>query len=134
MLLLQVPQNQSNWRKIMEDTLWNFPNCNGAMDGKLVNIKCPGNSIDYFYYKINAEICSVGTNGRANDASVFNKSTSNEALSLNLLNVPQEGVLWPMTPFFCVPIFRNHIVGTIGEFGDKQKMYSFVTTCTVPWQ
>jgi hypothetical protein len=34
----------------------------------------------------------VGTNGTANDASVFSKSTLNEALQQNLLNIPTEGV------------------------------------------
>ncbi|KAJ8950357.1 hypothetical protein NQ314_007892 [Rhamnusium bicolor] len=34
----------------------------------------------------------VGTNGRANDAIVFAKSTFNEALQQNLLNIPAEGV------------------------------------------
>lgn len=53
-LLLQVPEVRNEWIKIMEDyyKLWNFLNYCGAMDGKLVNIRCPGNSSsDYFDYK-----------------------------------------------------------------------------------
>jgi hypothetical protein len=34
----------------------------------------------------------VGTNGRVNDALVFSKSTCNEALQTNTLNLPTEGV------------------------------------------
>lgn len=125
----------------MEDyySLWNFPNCCGAMDGKLVIIRCPGNSgSDYFDYKKNFSIhlfavvdakynfiyIDVGTNGRANDASVFNKSTFNEALSSNLLNFPKEGVIVADDAF---PL-RTDILkpyNTRGEFGDKEKIFNY---------
>lgn len=88
-------------------TTWNFPNCCGSMDGKHVIIRCPPKSgSDYFNYKKDFSIIlfaivdsnynflyiDVGTNGRANDASVFSKSALNEALQQNRLNIPAEGV------------------------------------------
>jgi hypothetical protein len=77
------------------------------MNGKHVIICCPPKSgPDYFNYKKNFSIIlsavvdsnynflyiDVGTNGRANDATVFSKSALNEALQQNLLNYPAEGV------------------------------------------
>lgn len=141
LLLLQVPGSQHEWNNIMEDyyRLWNFPNCCGAMDGKLVNIRCPGRSgSEYFDYKKNFSIhlfavvdanynfiyIDVGTNGRANDASVFNKSTLNEALLSNLLNFPKEGVIVADDAF---PL-RTDVLkpyNTRGEFGDKQKIFNY---------
>ncbi|GBP69552.1 Putative nuclease HARBI1 [Eumeta japonica] len=124
----------------MEDyyKLWNFPNCCGAMDGKLINIRCPGNSgSDYFDYKrisvfiylhlwmkLQFLFIDVGTNGRANDASVFQKSTLNEALMSNLLNFPEEGVIVADDAF---PL-RTDILkpfNTRGEFGVKQKIFNY---------
>lgn len=140
-LLLQVPEVRDEWIKIMEDyyTLWNFPNCCGAMDGKLVNIRCPGNSgSHYFDYKKNFSIhlfalvdanynfifIDVGTNGRANDASVFQKSILNEALMSNLLNFPEEGVIVADDSF---PL-RTDILkpfNSSGEFSVKQKIFNY---------
>jgi len=96
-------------KKVMQDfyTLWNFPNCCGAMDGKHIFISCPSKSGSEFYnYKkdygviflaiVDANykfICiDVGTNGRVNDALVFSKPTFNEVLQTNTLNLPTEGV------------------------------------------
>ena len=141
LLLLQVPGSQHEWNNIMEDyyRLWNFPNCCGAMDGKLVNIRCPGRSgSEYIDYKKNFSIhlfavvdanynfiyIDVGTNGRANDASVFNKSTLNEALLSNLLNFPKEGVIVADDAFY----LRTDVLkpyNTRGEFGDKQKIFNY---------
>jgi|TergutMp193P3_1026864.scaffolds.fasta_scaffold26680_3 hypothetical protein len=88
-------------------TLWNFPNCCGAIDGKHIVIRCPSKSGSEFYnYKkvysvillaiVDANYkfiyIDVGTNGRVNDALVFSKSTFNEVLQTNTLNLPTEGV------------------------------------------
>ena len=87
-------------------TLWNFPNCCSAMDGKHI-IFCPSKIGSEFYnYKKDYSVIllaivdanykfiyiDVGTNGRVNDALVFSKSTFNEALQTNTLNLPTEGV------------------------------------------
>lgn len=66
----------------------------------------------------------VGTNGRANDASVFQISTLNEALMSNLLNFPEEGVVVADDAF---PL-RTDILkpfNSRGEFGVKQKIFNY---------
>jgi hypothetical protein len=88
-------------------TLWNFPNCRGAMDGKHIVIRCPSESGSELYnYKKNYSVfllaivdtnykfiyIDVGTNGRVNDALALSKSTFNGALQTNALNLPTEGV------------------------------------------
>jgi len=77
------------------------------MDGKHIVIRCPSKSDSEFYnYKKDYSVIllaivdanykfiytDVGTNGRVNDALVFSKSTFNEALQRNTLNLPTEGV------------------------------------------
>ncbi|KAJ8926472.1 hypothetical protein NQ314_021158, partial [Rhamnusium bicolor] len=88
---IKVPTTAEEWKVIMENynSLWNFPNCCGAMDGKHVVIRCPANTgSEYYNYKHTFSIIlfaivdanynflylDVGTNGRANDASVFSKT------------------------------------------------------------
>ena len=88
-------------------TLWNFPNCCSAMDGNHIVIRCPSKSGSEFYNykKVYSVILlaivdanykfiyfDVGTNGRVNDALVFSKSTFNEVLQTNTLNLPSEVV------------------------------------------
>jgi len=88
-------------------TLWNFPNCCGAMNGKHIVIRCTSKSGSEFYnYEkdysvILLEIIDAnykfiyiddGTNGRVNEALVFSKSTFYEVLQTNTLNLPKEGV------------------------------------------
>jgi hypothetical protein len=81
--------------------------CCGAMDGKHIAIRCPSKSGSEFYnYKKDYSVIllaivdanykfiynGVGTNGRVNVALVFSKSTFNEVLKTNTLNLPTEGV------------------------------------------
>jgi hypothetical protein len=77
------------------------------MDGKHIVIRCPSKSGSELYnYKRDYSVIllatvdgnyrfiytNAGTNGRVNDALVFSKSTFNEALQTNTLNLPTEGV------------------------------------------
>lgn len=104
-----MPNTIESWEKVMHDyeTLWNFPNVCGAIDGKHVKIKCPPNTgSEYFNYKkdfstilfavvdadYNFLYIDVGINGRVNDAAVFAKSTLNDALRNNSLNIPEQGI------------------------------------------
>jgi hypothetical protein len=81
-------------------TLWNFPNCCSAIDGKHIVICCPSKSGSEFYnyekdyivillalvdanYKFIYN--DVGTNGRVSDALDFSKSAFNEALQIPLI-------------------------------------------------
>lgn len=75
-------------------TEWNFPNCLGAIDGKLVHVQRPINcGAQYFNYKRSFSVnmmavvdahyqflyVCVGAQGSANDASVFNASSFGKA-------------------------------------------------------
>jgi hypothetical protein len=46
---MPVPTEQK-WREVSQryHELWNLPNCEGAIDGKYVRVKCPPNSGSYF--------------------------------------------------------------------------------------
>lgn len=104
-----MPTTAAEWRKIQSnfEKKWNFPNCVGALDGKHIQIRKPPHSGSQFYtYKhsysiilfasVDANYCfryiDVGTNGRANDASIFSNSSLNKALQKNILNLPNNAV------------------------------------------
>jgi len=114
----QVPSTENEWKKIQNDfnIRWNFPLCCGAIDekkraesysshGKHVLIRNPPHGVsNYFNYKgtysvvllavVDANYCfiyiDVGANGRRNNASIFNNSSFNEAISTNQLNLPKK--------------------------------------------
>lgn len=50
-LYLRCPNEESEWLQIANDfnSLWNFPNCLGAIDGKHIRIKAPPKSGSAFY-------------------------------------------------------------------------------------
>lgn len=109
------------------------------MDGKHVVIRCPQNTgSEYYNYKhtfsmvlftivdadYNFLYVDVGTNGRVNDASVFSKSSINEALEKNLLNIPPEGVFvaddaFPLRTNILKPYARNTFLT------DRQKIFNY---------
>lgn len=79
-LLLQVPQNEEEWKPIQKEYYfrWNFPNCNGTLDGNhTVTCNAPHSGSEYFNNKgkysfilfacVDANCCfryfDVGTNG-----------------------------------------------------------------------
>lgn len=110
LLLQQVPQSQEEWKAVANDfyTLWNFPNCIGALDGKRVLIQSPSNSGSWYYdYKQQYSIVllalvdaharflyvDVGANGRQSDAGVYANSNLCNALMQNSLNIPTRDCL-----------------------------------------
>jgi DDE superfamily endonuclease len=85
--------------------LWQFPNCIGAVDGKLVRIqrpiRCGGSFYNYkktFSINLMAVVdahyrflyVNIGAQGSVNDAAIYNASSFSEALadSNNPLNIP----------------------------------------------
>lgn len=93
------------WQKIAHDfqTKWNLPHACGALDGKHVRIKKPKDSGSLFYnYKgffsiillaiVDADYkfiwVSVGANGSASDAQLFNNSELKHMLEENNLGLP----------------------------------------------
>ena len=107
------PTTPEEWKKIADrfQERWNFPNCLGAIDGKLVNIKTPVNSgSQFFNYKhsffnykhsfsvvmmvlVDADYkfiyCDVGCNGRISDGGVFGGCSLDEAMQNKTANIPK---------------------------------------------
>lgn len=94
------------WETIAGDfhTMWGFPQCIGALDGKHVNIQAPANSGSlYFDYKKTYSIVllylfdahgnfitvDVGSYGEASDGGIFTKSVLGKSLEQDKLGVPK---------------------------------------------
>jgi hypothetical protein len=136
-----VPSTTNDWKIIMNDfnTLWNFPNCCEAIDGKHIIIKCPEkNGSEFFNYKKSFSInllavvdanykfiyINVDTNGRTNNALVFSKSSFNFALENNALNIPIDGVFvaddaFPLRYYFLKPYSQR------GPLTKEEKVFNY---------
>nr|CAI5841117.1 unnamed protein product [Callosobruchus analis] len=115
--------------------------CCGALDGKHIVIRnAPHSGSEYFNYKgtyslilfacVDANYCfryfDIGTNGRANDAAVFAKSSLNAALEnvRNTLNFPKDGVFvaddaFPLITYILKPFGRST------HLSRKQKVFNY---------
>uniref|UniRef100_A0A0P4WL05 DDE Tnp4 domain-containing protein n=2 Tax=Scylla TaxID=6760 RepID=A0A0P4WL05_SCYOL len=98
------------WKSIASDfsTLWNFPNCLGALDGKHFTIQAPPNSGSlYFNYKktfsvvllalvdahYNFITIDVGAYGKSSDGGIFANSGLGKTLQQGTLSVPGNATL-----------------------------------------
>jgi len=103
--MLPAVTTPKQWKHIAGDflTKWNFPHVCGALDGKHIRIRCPKNSGSLYYnYKgyfsvilialVDANYkfiwVSVGANGSASDAQVFNHSELRTMLEEDNLGLP----------------------------------------------
>jgi hypothetical protein len=83
-------------------SLWQFPNCIGAIDGKYTEIQAPNNSGSLFFnYKktfsvvllavVDANykftIIELGGYGKSNDGGLFTRSILGKSLEANKLNI-----------------------------------------------
>ena len=108
-IYLAVP-NKTGWKQISRDfnTVWNLPNCVGAIDGKHISITCPSNSGSLFYnYKgtysiVLMGICDanytftgidIGANGSQSEGGVLWHSDFGQKLFENQLDLPEEQCL-----------------------------------------
>ncbi|KAI8423974.1 hypothetical protein MSG28_002640 [Choristoneura fumiferana] len=102
---IKVPTTLEEWLKIAEgyETIWQFPHCIGALDGKHVIIKAPAHSgSTYFNYKGSHSIVLMivvdanyriiymhcGMVGRISDGGVFHDTALYAALESRSLNLP----------------------------------------------
>lgn len=98
------------WKHIANDfyTMWNFPNCLGAIDGKHIIIQAPPNSGSlYFNYKKTFSIvllalvdahCNfiavdVGAYGKNSDGGIFVNSNLGRAFQRDSLFIPKNTAL-----------------------------------------
>lgn len=94
-------------------TLWHYPHCIGAIDGKHITIKCPDNSSsEYYNYKGTFSIhlqavadadgyftyIDVGDYGRHCDAGVLKHSSFGKALLTNQLPIPDDEATFSSEP------------------------------------
>ena len=103
---LRTPSCADEWKKISQgfSTLWNFPHCIGAIDGKHVIMQAPPSAGSMYYnYKhthsivlmavCDAQYCftlvDIGDYGRHSDGGVLNHSNFGQAMDSGTLSVPK---------------------------------------------
>lgn len=97
--------DKNQWEEIANrfSSLWNFPNCIGALDGKHVQITAPANSgSNYFNYKRTFSVVllalvdadyrfiavDIGSYGKNSDGGIFSNSKLGNALNNGTSDVP----------------------------------------------
>lgn len=117
------PPTESDWKRISHDfqTLWNLPNCVGAIDGKHINIQCPpGAGSEYYNYKGHHSIVllatcdanytfvavDIGAYGSQSDGGVFADSSFGRKVLTGAINFPPPSRL-PNSNYIC----NHYMVG-----------------------
>ncbi|KAJ8685504.1 hypothetical protein QAD02_021297 [Eretmocerus hayati] len=102
---LKFPSSEEEWRVVAQDygERWNFEHCVGAMDGKHIRIDPPlqSGSMYYNFHEffsivllalVDAQLrfiyIDVGTNGRASDRGIWNKSVLKLCLDNDSISIP----------------------------------------------
>ena len=103
---VSTPKSPQEWKRISEEfsSVWNFPHCIGAGDGKHLVIDCPENTGSNFFndkgaFSIvllaygDANYCftavDLGQYGSGNDSGAFVNSEISKAFESNSFNVPE---------------------------------------------
>lgn len=102
---LKTPTTEKEWLEVARafEARWNFPNGIGAIDGKRITLQQPYNAgSHYFDYKSNNSVillaiigpnceclwADVGTNGRAPDGGIWQRSDMKRLLETNEICLP----------------------------------------------
>ena len=119
---LRKPNSSEEWRSISDgfESMWNFPHCIGAIDGKHIMMQAPQKSgSSYFNYKgwhsivlmavCDANYCftllDIGNYGRHSDGGVFSNSIFGQAMSNGTLGIPDPNCIHGQTqttPYYFV--------------------------------
>lgn len=104
-IYMRMPADSEDWKVIAKnfESIWNFPHCIGAIDGKHVVIKAPSNSGSlYFNYNGRFSVVlmalvdaaykfiaiDVGSYGRNSDGGIFSNSSLGKATATKQLHIP----------------------------------------------
>uniref|UniRef100_A0A182WHM0 DDE Tnp4 domain-containing protein n=1 Tax=Anopheles minimus TaxID=112268 RepID=A0A182WHM0_9DIPT len=102
---VKLPSTKAHWLEVSNqfERRWNFPHAIGAIDGKHVSIRAPGNSgSDYYNYKqfhsivllvivdadYNFLFADAGGKGGISDGGIFRNSRLFQKLENKLLDIP----------------------------------------------
>ncbi|XP_053967742.1 uncharacterized protein LOC128869234 [Anastrepha ludens] len=102
--------SREKWLQVAHEmwTMWNFPNCLGALDGKHVVIQAPANSGSlYFNYKKTFSIVllalldanckfiavDIGSYGKNSDGGILANSALGRGLENGTMNIPEDSPL-----------------------------------------
>ena len=103
---MKFPTSKEEWKTIAEefDTLWQFPHCCGAIDGKHIRMICPNNTGSLYYSKykscfsivlmacVDASsrfiFIDVGNYGSNNDSGIFSHSNFGSAIKDGKVGLP----------------------------------------------
>ena len=100
-----VPKSSEEWKRISDgfESVWNFPHCVGAIDGKHILMQAPANAgSQYYNYKgthsiVLMAVCDynycftlldIGDYGRQSDGGVFSNSIFGRAMKHGSLLLP----------------------------------------------
>ncbi|XP_068739094.1 putative nuclease HARBI1 [Montipora capricornis] len=100
------PNSASDWKNISKDfeSIWHLAHCIGAIDGKHIAIRCPGNGGSLYYnYKgwlsivllavcdasYNFTLVDIGQYGSTNDSSVLTNSEMGKAFENGYMSFPK---------------------------------------------
>ncbi|CAN8002066.1 unnamed protein product [Ixodes hexagonus] len=145
-----LPRTPAEWRAVATrfESVWNYPHCLGAIDGKHVNMFAPPNSGSLYYdymgnfslvllavvdADLKAIYVDVGTNGRTHDSTTFKKSTFYHRLTTDALNLPAPEPLpgaQSAQPYVFVadaafPMSDNLMRPYPGKAPDPQRIYNY---------
>ena len=120
---VRAPSSQQEWNGVSDafESMWNFPHCVGAIDGKHIVIQAPSNSgSGFFNYKgthsvVLLAVCDahyrfllvdIGDSGRHSDGGVLANSAFGKALEEQILPFPSScpltGTSEPSLPYVIV--------------------------------